>query len=163
MTNSKQATFRFVILAGILIFLNIIGYFFYGYFDLTEDKRFTLTEPTKTLTKAVEDKVFIEVYLAGDNIPANYRRLQAATTALLDQLRGLNRNIDYQFINPNEGTTEQINQMREKLKALGIMPKMTMDNAELSAKAIYPFAAMRMGDRVTSVSLLQNDAPSAMP
>lgn len=164
MQNKKtQSIIRFAILIGILILLNIIGRFFFGYFDLTEDKRYSITQPTKDMVKKLEDKVFIDVYLTGNNIPANYRQLQEATTMLLDQFRALNSNIDYQFVNPNEGTTDEINQMREKLKTIGIVPKMTMDKEELSARAIFPYAAIRYGDRVTSVSLLQNDAPAAMP
>ncbi|MFT6147832.1 MAG: gliding-associated putative ABC transporter substrate-binding component GldG [Saprospiraceae bacterium] len=164
MQNKKiQSIIRFAILVGILILINIIGRYFFGYFDLTEDKRYSITEPTKDLVKSIEDKIFIDIYLSGNNIPANYRQLQEATTMLLDQFRSLNASIDYQFVNPNEGTTDEINQMREKLKSIGIVPKMTMDKEALSARAIFPYAAIRYGDRVTSVSLLQNDAPAAMP
>lgn len=164
MQNKKtQSIIRFIILIGILIFINIIGRFFFGYFDLTEDKRYSITQPTKDMVKSLDDKILIDIYLTGNNIPANYRQLQEATTMLLDQFRSMNSNIDYQFVNPNEGTVDEINQMREKLKSIGVIPKMTMDKEELSAKAIFPFAAIRYGDRVTSVSLLQNDAPAAMP
>ena len=161
MNKRNQAIIRFIILIGILIAVNIISRYSYGYFDLTEDKRFTITQPTKNLVNKVEDKVFIEVYLTGDNITADYRQLQEATIALLDQFRDLNNNIDYQFINPNEGTTEEVNQMRERLKTLGIVPIATFDNKELSRDVIYPFATMRKGERVTSVGLLQSN--TSMP
>lgn len=158
MNKRNQAIIRFIILIGILIAVNIISRYFYGYFDLTQDKRFTITQPTKDLVKAADDKIFIEVYLTGDNITANYRQLQEATITLLDQFRDLNNNIDYQFVNPNEGTTDEVNQMRERLKSLGIIPIATFNNKELSSDAIYPFATMRMGERVTSIGLLQSDA-----
>ncbi len=157
MNKRNQAITRFIILIGILIAVNIISRYFYGYFDLTEDKRFTITQPTKDLVSSEEDKVFIEVYLTGDNITADYRQLQDATITLLDQFRDLNANIDYQFINPNDGTIEEVNQMRERLKSLGIVPIATFDDKELSKKGIFPFATLRKGERVTSVGLLQND------
>jgi ABC-2 type transport system permease protein len=158
MNKRNQAIIRFIILIGILIAVNIISRYFYGYFDLTQDKRFTITQPTKNLVNDIEDKVFVEVYLTGDNLTSNYRQLQEATITLLDQFRDLNSNVDYQFVNPNEGTTEEINQMRERLNSLGIVPIATFDNKELSKKAIYPFATIRKGERVTSVGLLQGDA-----
>lgn len=163
MQNKKiQSILRFSILVAILILINIIGQYFFGYYDLTEDKRYSITQPTKDLVKSIEDKVFIDIFLTG-KMPANYRQLQESTTTLLNQFRAMNRNIDYQFINPNEGTTNEINQMREKLKTIGIVPKMTMDSEELSAQAIFPYASIRYGDRVTSVSLVQNNAPQQMP
>ncbi len=160
--KKRESIIRLVILIGILFLINIIGRYFFGYFDLTEDKRYSITQPTKDLVKAIDDKILVDIYLDGE-IPANYRQLQEATVTLLDQFRAINPNIDYQFVNPNEGTVEEVNQMREKLKTIGIVPKMTMNKEELSAKAIFPFAAMRYGDRVTSINLLQNDAPQAMP
>lgn len=163
MQNKKtQSIIRLAILIGILILINIIGRYFFGYFDLTEDKRYSITQPTKDLVKKIDDKIFIDIYLTGE-IPANYRQLQEATVTLLDQFRSMNSNIDYQFVNPNEGTVEEVNQMREKLKTMGIVPKMTMNSEKLSAQAIFPYAAMRYGDRVTSISLVQADAPQAMP
>lgn len=158
MNKRNQAIIRFIILIGILIAVNIISRYFYGYFDLTEDKRFTITQPTKDLVNTFEDKIFIEVYLTGDNITANYRQLQEATVTLLDQFKSLNNNIDYQFVNPNEGTTEEVNKMRERLKDFGVTPIATFNNKELSSDVIYPFAIMRKGERVTSVGLLQSDA-----
>ena len=74
------------------------------------------------------------IYLEG-KFPAGFRRLQQATTDLMDKFRSMNYGIDYAFINPNEGSKEEQNQMREKLKAYGIFPTRlsVVDNAERSA------------------------------
>ena len=164
MQNKKrQSIFQFIILVAILIFVNIISRYFYGYFDLTEDKRYSITQPTKDLVKNLEDKVFIDVYLTGDNIPADYRQLQEATIAMLDRFRAMNPNVDYQFVDPNPSNQTEKQQMWEKLKTIGITPKLLTNKEDLTAQPIFPFAAMRFGDRVTSVSLVQADAPQAMP
>lgn len=164
MQNKKrQSIFQFIILVAILIFVNIISRYFYGYFDLTEDKRYSITQPTKDLVKNLEDKVFIDVYLTGDNIPADYRQLQEATIAMLDRFRAMNPNVDYQFVDPNPSNQTEKQQMWEKLKTIGIVPKLLTNKEDLTAQPIFPFAAMRFGDRVTSVSLVQADAPQAMP
>lgn len=164
MQNKKrQSIIQFIILVAILVFINIIGRYFYGYFDLTEDKRYSITQPTKDLVKNLEDKVFIDVYLTGDNIPADYRQLQEATIAMLDRFRAMNPNVDYQFVDPNPSNQEEKKQMWEKLKTIGIVPKLLTNKEDLTAQPIFPFAAMRFGDRVTSVSLVQADAPQAMP
>jgi gliding-associated putative ABC transporter substrate-binding component GldG len=164
MQNKKrQSIFQFIILVAILIFINIISRYFYGYFDLTEDKRYSITQPTKDLVKNLEDKVFIDVYLTGDNIPADYRQLQEATIAMLDRFRAMNPNVDYQFVDPNPSNQAEKKQMWEKLKTIGIVPKLLTNKEDLTAQPIFPFAAMRFGDRVTSVSLVQADAPQAMP
>jgi ABC-2 type transport system permease protein len=96
-----QAFLQMGLLAGILLFANIIASFVFTRFDLTDDKRFTLTEQSKNLVGGLKDVVYIKVYLEGDFSPG-FSKLRNATKELLDELRIYSKgNLEYEFIDPS--------------------------------------------------------------
>ena len=69
--------------------------------DLTEDKRFTLSEPTKKILSEIKNDIYIQVYLDGE-IPIPLKRLKRSVAEMLDEFRIISeRKIDYEFINPS--------------------------------------------------------------
>ena len=50
----KQSILNLLLIIGIAIGLNVIGSHFYGYLDLTEEKRYTLTQPTHQLLENLD-------------------------------------------------------------------------------------------------------------
>lgn len=96
------------LLAGIVIILlvNIIGGFVFRRFDLTAEKRYTLTQPTIDLLKEIEDPVTVRVYLDGD-LPAYFIKLKNATRDMLEDLRAYNKNIEYEFVDPSASANKK--------------------------------------------------------
>ncbi|MEL6717959.1 MAG: Gldg family protein, partial [Bacteroidota bacterium] len=87
MKNKRaQAFLQLGLIIGILIFINILGNFFYGYLDLTEEKKYTLTEPTQNLLNDLDEVVYVQVLLDGD-FPAGFKRLQNSVRDLLEDFR----------------------------------------------------------------------------
>src|SRR5450759_1734128 len=71
--------------------------------DLTEDKRYTLSDPTRKVLSRLKNDIFIQVYLDGE-IPIPLKRLKRSVREMLDEFRiASERKIDYEFINPSEG------------------------------------------------------------
>ena len=83
----------------IIVLINIIGYFVFTRIDLTSEKRYSLSEPTKKMLKNLDDLVFFQIYLEGE-FPAGFKRLKRETKEMLDQFRAYSDNIGYEFINP---------------------------------------------------------------
>ncbi|MEI6050468.1 MAG: gliding motility-associated ABC transporter substrate-binding protein GldG [Bacteroidota bacterium] len=70
-------------------------------FDLTEDKRYTLSAPTRKVLSAIKNDIYIQVYLDGE-IPIPLKRLKRSVGEMLDEFRiASGRKIDYEFINPS--------------------------------------------------------------
>lgn len=70
--------------------------------DLTEDKRYTLSAPTKKILDEIRNDIYVQVYLDGD-IPVPLKRLKRSVQEMLDEFRvASDRHIDYEFINPSE-------------------------------------------------------------
>jgi ABC-2 type transport system permease protein len=163
-SKRNQSLLQFGLLCGIVLFINILASFFYTHLDLTEEKRFTLTRPTKELLKAQNDRIYVKVLLEGD-FPAGFKRLQTATREMLDDFRSVSGNIDYEFEDPNKGTTEEVNERRKNLAQQGVIPVnlRVREEGSSSQKVVYPVAVFHYGTRNLSVKLLENESASLNP
>ena len=85
----------------IIVLVNIIGSFVFTRFDLTSEKRYTLSDTSKEILKDLDDYVYFRVYLEGD-FPAGFKKLRKETKEMLDEFRAYSKFIDYEFINPSE-------------------------------------------------------------
>lgn len=155
---------QFGLFCGIILFVNILANSFYTHFDLTEEKRFTLTRPTRELLKGLKDRVYVRILLEGE-FPAGFKRLQTATREMLDDFRSVSSYIDYQFENPNQGSTDEINARRQALMDEGIAPinLRVSEQGERKQQLIYPVAVFHFGSRKIPVNLLENQSPGLMP
>ena len=107
---------KIIISIGIVLVL-LVGIFgFSTRIDLTQEKRYTLTDSTIKTLKAVKKPMMIEVYLDGD-FPASFKQLQNETKFMLEEFRKINPKIDYKFIDPIK---EKIS--RDTLEAMGMEP-----------------------------------------
>lgn len=90
-----------VIILVIIAMVNVIGSYLYTRFDLTSEKRYTLSDTSKEILKGLDDYVYFRVYLEGD-FPAGFKKLRKETKEMLDEFRAYSKFIDYEFINPSE-------------------------------------------------------------
>ena len=84
-----------------LFILNFASYYIYKRFDVTQDKRYTLSETTKKIIDGVDSPLLIDVFLEG-NFTADFKKLQTETRQLLEEFSSYNSNISFQFVNPIE-------------------------------------------------------------
>ena len=158
-SQKQQSIFRFALLAALFVLLNMIGSFFYTRLDLTADKRFTLHEHTRELVRNVDDQLFVKVYLTGD-LPAGFKRLEQATRDLLNELRGYNKRIHFQFEDPLEGkSNEEKKTIYEDMMARGLQPTniQTAGGDAYAEKIAIPGATIFYKGREASVNLLLNE------
>ena len=142
----------------IVIFLNIIGTWLFLRFDLTAERRYTLSKHTKEMLKKIDEPVLFRVYLEGD-FPADFKRLQNETKEMLNQFRAYNSNIDYEFFDPNSFSDREEQQMfYQKLARKGVQPTQiqTGDGASVTQQILIPAADVYYKGRETTVQLLQS-------
>ena len=145
---SKNLQFYAKLLVGLLL-INFLGNQFYQRFDLTQDKRYTLTNTTHSVLDKVDNVLSIKVYLEGD-FPAEFKRLQIETKQFLEELRAVNSNVRIQFINPDS--------FREDLIKKGFIPsRLTVEEeGKLSEAIIFPWAEISYKKKGYLVNLLPN-------
>jgi ABC-2 type transport system permease protein len=146
------------LVAGVLIIIlvNIIGSFVFTRFDLTSEKRYSLSPATKNLLKNIDDIVYFKIYLEGD-FPAGFKRLKNSTKEMLDEFRAYNKNIQYEFINPSESEDKK---EREDTYQLLMEKGLQPTNLEVNTKAgleqqmIFPGAVASYKSNEVPVELL---------
>ncbi|NIG52873.1 gliding motility-associated ABC transporter substrate-binding protein GldG [Chitinophaga sp. Cy-1792] len=145
----------------VLIGVNIVAAYIHGRWDLTAEKRYTLSSKTIKLLKKLDSPVEIEVYLKGD-YPASFKQLAQSTQELLEEFREYGKqNIRFTFVNPGEGLSDTARmKFLGELTAQGIMPfniKVQEDAHDSYAqKLIFPGAMLHYKDKKTGVNLLKN-------
>ncbi|WP_413512565.1 gliding motility-associated ABC transporter substrate-binding protein GldG [Myroides odoratus] len=142
--------------AGIVI-LNIIGSFVHQRFDLTQDKRYTLSPITNEIIDQVAEPILIEVLLEGQ-FSQEFVKLQAETRQLLEEFASENTNILFRFVNPLEEGGGSEEQIISNLYELGAKPvTLTVNNKGIQSQAlVFPWAFVSKGEQMVKVQLLKN-------
>ncbi|GAB1405834.1 gliding motility-associated ABC transporter substrate-binding protein GldG [Lentimicrobium sp.] len=120
--NLNNSLIQLVLGLLIVLFVNVIGSFVFTRFDLTTEKRFTLSPSTKKLLRETDDIIFYRVYLEGD-FPAGFKMLSRSTREMLDEFRAVNDNIQYEFIDPYTASDAKTRkEIFDRLQQQGLLP-----------------------------------------
>lgn len=154
--SKRNNIINLIALIAIIVLINVIAQYYYTYFDFTDDKRFTLTEPTRKLLEEQKDVIFVKVML-GDELPAGFKRLKRSVFDILNQFKSINSNIKFIFQDPTVGTVKEVNKTKEELAKQGIIPVNLYigEGSTRTQKSIYPYAIFQYGKRVYVVNLLE--------
>jgi ABC-2 type transport system permease protein len=106
--SKRLGVFLQIALAFFLfVLINQLANRFYFRLDLTEEKRYSITDATKNQLSSLEDQITVDVYLTGE-LPAGFKRVQQALLETLEEFNVYaNGNISYQIVDPNAATTAQ--------------------------------------------------------
>ena len=146
-----------VILVIALIAVNIIGNKVYKRFDLTSDKRYTLSESAINVIKYIESPIVVDIFLEGNDFPSEFRRLQKETKQLLEEFSAKNKNIIFNFINPLEDdTTREQNIQQLTQRGLTPMQLNVQENGKSSQAIIFPWALASYNEQTVIIPLVKN-------
>lgn len=142
-----------------IVLLNFVGSFVFERFDLTAEKRFTLSDATVNQMRSLEDVVFVRVYLEG-SLPAEFRELRDATKEMLDELRAYaGGKLEYEFIDPSASPEEEERfEVYKELTRQGLQyTNIRMRTGDkMSEQIIFPGAIVTYQGRETPVQLLKS-------
>lgn len=146
-TNSaKRDVLNYAGIVAIIILLNYVLSFFFGRFDLTEDKRYSLSENTIALLEddeRMKDRVYLKIYLDGD-LPADIKKIRNSIREKLDEFKVYaGDKIQYEFIDPNGEDDEDYNiEVQKNIYSEGISPTdiQIAQSGKVEVKTIWPGA-----------------------
>lgn len=155
-TSSQKNIKTLLITIAILIALNIAGTFIFHRFDLTNDKRYTLSPTSLNIVKQVHNPLSVKIYMQGD-LPPEFKRLQQETQQLLEEFQAYNKNIYFEFVNPMENEDESMDMIKE-LYRKGLTPiNITVDDKGKQSQAmVFPWAIATYDNREVNIPLLKN-------
>lgn len=161
-------TFLLIVIVAVVL-VNIISSFVYQRYDMTEDQRFSLSPGTITYLeneKNFENRLFLKIYLEG-KLPAELSHFRSAIEDKLKEFKQYaGDRIEYQFIDPNEGTEKERDELQQSLWAegRGILPMevtYTKDGSQ-SKLLLWPGAVIEYeGATVNTIQFLPGSKPNA--
>lgn len=153
LTSGTNTLVAVLIMLGILVLVNFLGYRHFVRADLTEAKEYTLSDATKDLCRRMDDLVNVRAYFSSD-LPPQLAAMTGQIRDLLSEYQAYSGgNIRVEYIDPgSDAETEQ------KLARMGIM-KARLDVIERDKREvadIYLGIAVQYGDRQESIPVVKN-------
>ena len=154
--QKKINIYIFLAIAG-LAFLSV---FFFFRIDLTSEKRYSISQPTKTLLKKANAPLKVSIYLEGDLNPG-FTRLKNSAKNLLDEMSVYAaEGIDMEFINPSTAATQAEREQKYlELEAEGMTPTAIYERdkeGKSIQQIVFPWVKMTYGNKTVVVNLLKN-------
>ncbi|AFM06101.1 gliding-associated putative ABC transporter substrate-binding component GldG [Bernardetia litoralis DSM 6794] len=160
-TKKWENIMQLVVLFLGLILINIIAQNYFFRLDLTAEKRYTITESSKTILKNLEEPVYIEIYLEGE-LNSSFKRLQKSVKETLQEFSMYGgKNIQFTFINPEQisNNPEEQNRYYKQLSDRGIQPTTVFETVQGKKvqKLIFPSAIVSYKNKEKPVLLLKGN------
>lgn len=129
----------------------------YQRYDLTKDKRYTISDASIGIVDKISSPILIDVFLEGDDFPSEFRRLQTETRQLLEEFEAQNQNIKFNFINPLEDP-ETRDRNLQQLSDRGLTPMQVsvQENGKTSQEIVIPWALASHDNVTTKIPLIKN-------
>ena len=141
----------------LLLIVNIAAHFLYKRFDLTEDRRYTLSDAALGAVSSFKNPVVIDVLLEGSDLPSEFAKLRQETNLILEEFSAENNNIKFGFADPLEDPS-QAEATIAQLEGLGLKAaQITVeDNGRVSQELVFPWAMVTYNNTTVKVPLLKN-------
>jgi ABC-2 type transport system permease protein len=144
----------------IILAINYIVSPFHYRIDLTKEKRYTLSEPTKRLLGNLDDNINVDVYLKGD-LKSGIKKLSNSTEELLQEFKEYgNGRVHFRFFDPLTDLDDSAKkELVDSLSRMGIQVSTQVAQSkkgeEQNERIVLPGAMVKYKDRIFPVNLLK--------
>ncbi len=144
-----------IIVLVLLLAVNWAASIWHGRIDFTNEKRFTLSNPTKKLLRNIREPIVVDVFLKG-NYPSGFKKLASSSEDVLQEFKEIaGSKFKYNFISPEDVMPGTEVKYGDTLSALGLYPiNLTTQVKEgQQQQFVYPVALVHYNDRSVPVQL----------
>ncbi|MCG8702316.1 MAG: Gldg family protein [Bacteroidales bacterium] len=143
MRSKKKYSITIILVAGILVLLNIVFSKIFYRFDLTEDKRYTLSDVTKDILENIEDPITIKAYFSS-KLPPDQDNTRKDFRDMLIEISQISKGmLVYEFIDPIEEEREE----EAQKNGVAQLQFNIMEDDQAKAQKAFMGAVLEMGDR----------------
>jgi gliding-associated putative ABC transporter substrate-binding component GldG len=155
MKNRKSIVTYLLLIAGVIILINILADRFFLRLDFTADKRYTLSEATKSILGSLKQTVTVTAYFS-EELPEEFTRLRRDfKEELIEYSNRSGGKVMFEFINPNKDQSSE-----EKAMQAGINPVLinVREKDQVKQQKAYLGAVVQYGDKKEVIPLIQPGA-----
>ncbi|MDX2250045.1 MAG: gliding motility-associated ABC transporter substrate-binding protein GldG [Bacteroidia bacterium] len=151
-----QKNIQLFLVIALLLVANLIASGYFYRFDLTKEKRYSLSDLTKSTVKTLDYPLIVTVFMEGD-FPPNIRKFQdAVRTTLLEMKLYAGGNLEFEFVDPAQNP--ELMQLFVQKGYRPIPVKVRVSPTETKEQYMWPLAVMRSRDREVYVDLLRGSS-----
>jgi ABC-2 type transport system permease protein len=155
----SQKFIQYIIGIGILIMLNLLASAYFFRVDLTQEKRYSLSDYSKETLDSLDRYLTVKVYLEGE-FPPRIQRFKQAVRDMLTEMKVYGGNmIQFEFIDPSENE-----ELMQSFVDKGIAPiTLNIRNSQTSEgrQYIFPVAVFSYEGREEMVDLFKGSVDYA--
>ena len=144
MRKRNNAIWWIILVTGLFV-VNFIASKVHSRFDLTEEKRYSLSSPSKSLFSGLNETATIDVLVEANDMPAYVKKFQNSIEEFLSEAQEYGKNkIQYRFINPFSNVTDTASE------------RLLTDSLEMQY-GLYPMiidAPSKVGDKMEITKLI---------
>lgn len=148
----------------ILFLLNYVGSFVFHRFDLTSEKRYTLSPQSKSIAENIRGTAFFKIYLEGNKLPAGMIRLRDETKEMLDEFRAYSGGkIQYEFIDPSANPNAEARMAFYKQlykEGLSFINLHVQESSGSSEQMLFPGAILTYRNKEIAMDIYQDQGQS---
>ncbi len=143
-----------------LVAVNWLASLYHTRIDLTNEKRFTLSKPTKNILRKLDDVVRVDVFLKGAS-NSGFTKLSKSAEELLHEFKEIaGNNFNYRFVDPDDGIEGTAITYADTLRSIGIAPLIL--NAQIKSGEqqlkIYPVALATYKGKTSFINLYEGNS-----
>lgn len=146
-----------------LLGINFLASVFHSRFDLTKEKRYTLSNATKELLNNLDENVSVEVFLKGD-FPAGFKKLAIAVDEFLQESKEYGKGkLQVRFTDPLKNLSDSAaKNFLDSINYFYEIPAYTLQapgkvGDEMKQKLVIPGAVISYKDTSIGVNLLNGN------
>lgn len=135
-----------VVLAGVNLLVRPLRF----RIDMTDDQRYSLSEPTKNLLRSMEAPLEVTILLEG-KMNASFLNLRDAAVHMSDEMRVYGK---VKTLLPKQA---RVNELAEQLRLTPVVIHERAKDGQTVQTRLYPYAVLRYGEKTRVVPLLVNE------
>lgn len=152
--GSSNSAAVIALVLGILVMVNLFSTRLFGRFDLTEDKRYSVSEATKQMLEDLDDIVTVKAYFPLEKAPPQIQLLTNQVSDTLDEYQAYAKgNLRVKMLDPKKDP-----QLEQEVRSMGI-PEIAVnviEKDEAKVQNIYLGIAITYGDKKEVLPMVEN-------
>ena len=137
-----------------LVLLNLISRDNFFRFDLTDNKKFSLSQSSEAIISKLDDRLTIKVYFS-DDLPSELGNTRRFLQDILEEYQALANDVSFFFHDPESDT-----ELEEQARKDGIQPvqMQALENDQMVVKKVYLGMVLLFENKKEIIPLIQSTA-----